>query len=47
MMQVVGHPDTQLCELQGFDHGQMAEPAHALLLRFLRKAGANQDERRK
>lgn len=47
MMQVVGHPNKQLCELQGFDHGQMAEPAHALLLRFLRKAGANQDERRK
>ena len=38
MMQVVGHPDTKLLELDGFNHGQMAEPAHALLLRFLKRA---------
>ncbi len=37
MMQVVGHPDTELCELDGFNHGQMAEPAHPLLLRFVKK----------
>jgi acetyl esterase/lipase len=37
MMQVVGHPDTELFELEGFNHGQMAEPAHPLLLRFVRK----------
>jgi acetyl esterase/lipase len=37
MMQVVGHPDTELFELEGFNHGQMAKPAHPLLLRFVRK----------
>ena len=36
MMQLVGHPDTKLHELQGFNHGQMAEPAHPLLLRFVK-----------
>ena len=35
MMQVVGHPDTELRELDGFNHGQMAAPAHKLLLQFL------------
>ncbi len=37
MMQVVGHPDTELFELEGFNHGQMAAPAHPLLLRFVRR----------
>ncbi len=37
MMQVVGHPDTTLHELDGFNHGQMAAPAHHLLLRFVKK----------
>ena len=36
MMKLVGHPNTQLRELEGFDHGQMAEPAQLLLLRFLK-----------
>ncbi|EMI19753.1 lipase [Rhodopirellula maiorica SM1] len=36
MMQVAGHPNTKLYELDGFDHGQMAEPAFPLLLRFVR-----------
>jgi acetyl esterase/lipase len=36
MMKLLGHPDTELYELQGFNHGQMAEPAYPLLLRFLR-----------
>ena len=35
MMQVVGHPDTTILELDGYNHGQMAEPAHPLLLRFV------------
>jgi len=39
MMKEVGHPNTELCELGGFDHGQMAEPAHPLLLRFIKKYG--------
>lgn len=32
MMKVAGHKDTRLMELQGYDHGQMAEPAFPLLL---------------
>ena len=37
MMQVVEHPDTTLHELDGFNHGQMAEPAHPLLIRFVKR----------
>jgi acetyl esterase/lipase len=37
MMQVVEHPDTTLYELDGYNHGQMAEPAHPLLLRFVKR----------
>ena len=39
MMKVAGHADTQLMELDGYNHGQMAEPAHPLLLRFIRRIG--------
>ena len=39
MMRVAGHADTQLMELDGYNHGQMAEPAHPLLLRFIRRIG--------
>ena len=37
MMKVVGHKDTTIFELDGYNHGQMAEPAHPLLLRFVRR----------
>jgi acetyl esterase/lipase len=37
MMKEVGHTNTELCELGGFNHGQMAEPAHPLLIRFVRQ----------
>lgn len=37
MMQIVGHPDTELYELEGFNHGQMMEPAHPLLVRFVER----------
>ncbi len=40
MMKEVGHPSTRLHELEGFDHGQMAEPAHGLLVRFVRTVSA-------
>lgn len=40
MMQVIGHTETELFELEGFDHGQMAQPAHELLLRFIRNHDA-------
>ncbi|MCA9109048.1 MAG: alpha/beta hydrolase [Planctomycetaceae bacterium] len=36
MMQEVGHPSTELYELEGYNHGQMAEPAHPLLVRFVK-----------
>ena len=37
MMQVVEHPRTELHELEGFNHGQMADPAHHLLLKFVKQ----------
>ena len=37
MMQVVGHPDTKIMELDGYNHGQMAGPAHPLMLRFIQR----------
>ena len=37
MMQVVEHSDCELLELDGFDHGGMVNPAHALLLDFVRR----------
>lgn len=37
MMQVVGHPDCTLRELDGFDHGGMPEPAFPLLLDFMKR----------
>lgn len=44
MMQVVGHPDTELFELDGFNHGQMAEPAHPLMLRFMKRITSQQSK---
>ncbi|MEM8946439.1 MAG: alpha/beta hydrolase [Planctomycetota bacterium] len=35
MMKEVGHTSTELYELEGFNHGQMDEPAHPLLLKFV------------
>ncbi|MCA9063245.1 MAG: alpha/beta hydrolase [Planctomycetaceae bacterium] len=37
MLKVAGHPDVTLYELDGYNHGQMADPAHPLLLRFLKR----------
>jgi len=37
MMKLAGHADTELCELQGFDHRQMPEPAYPLLVRFVHR----------
>ncbi len=36
MMKLVGHADTTLHEMGGFDHGKMPEPAFPLLLRFMK-----------
>nr|MCU0706150.1 alpha/beta hydrolase [Fimbriiglobus sp.] len=37
MMKEVGHKDVELLELQGYDHGGMAEPAFPLLLKFVKE----------
>lgn len=36
MLKEVGHPKVQLLELQGYDHGGMAEPGFPLLVQFMR-----------
>lgn len=35
MMKVSGHQKIELMELDGYDHGAMAQPAHPLLLKFI------------
>ncbi len=37
MLKVAGHTNVALMELDGYNHGQMAKPAHPLLLRFMKK----------
>ncbi|MEM6749294.1 MAG: alpha/beta hydrolase [Planctomycetota bacterium] len=41
MAQVVEHPDTEIFELEGCDHGQMVSPAFPLLLRFIERVSAD------
>lgn len=45
MMQVAGHTQTELYELDGHNHGQMVEPSHPLLLRFIRRVLSQQQNR--
>lgn len=40
MLKEVGHPNVQLLELQGFDHGGMIDPGMPLLLEFVRGASS-------
>ena len=44
MMKVAGHTRTTLYELDGFNHGQMAEPAFPLLVRFVKEISAEKDK---
>ncbi|MEJ7594507.1 MAG: hypothetical protein WKF77_23480 [Planctomycetaceae bacterium] len=37
MLKIVEHPDDTLHEMDGFDHGGMADPAFPLLLKFLNR----------
>lgn len=37
MMKIAGHKDTRLLELQGYDHGGMAQPAFPLLLKEVKR----------
>ncbi len=43
MMKVAGHTQTDIKELQGYNHGQMAGPAFPLLLRFISQVEKTQD----
>ena len=45
MLQVVGHPDAKLFELEGYNHGQMAGPAFPLLVRFAKRISSDIDSR--
>ena len=36
MLKEVGHTNVELLELQGYDHGGMAEPGFPLLLQFVK-----------
>lgn len=37
MLRLNGHKDVTFFELDGFDHGDMAEPGHLILLKYIRK----------
>lgn len=37
MLKEVGHPDVQLLEFQGYDHGGMPAPGFPVMLRFIRE----------
>ena len=37
MLKLCGHPDVSLYELDGYDHGAMAEPAHHILKAHIRR----------
>lgn len=37
MMKVAGHEQSELMELDGFNHGAMGTPAHSLLLNFVKR----------
>ena len=36
MLKVSGHKAVELYEIGGYNHGEMAEPAHAILLKHVR-----------
>ena len=37
MLKVAGHPNAEILELSGFDHGGMASPAFPHLLKFVKR----------
>jgi acetyl esterase/lipase len=43
MLKECGHKNVELFELDGYNHGQMAEPAHPLLLRFVQRVVREQE----
>ncbi|MEI8340520.1 MAG: alpha/beta hydrolase [Verrucomicrobiota bacterium] len=42
MMKLAGHPDTQLIELPGLDHGGMTPPSYPILLKFISRISGTQ-----
>ena len=44
MFREVKHPDAELLELQGYDHGGMAEPGFPLLVRFVDRVVRGEQE---
>lgn len=47
MMQLIGHKNTSLYELDGFDHGGMPEPAFPLLLRLIKSEFKDKNEQKR
>ena len=43
MMKLVGHPHTRIYELQGYNHGNMAQPAHHILLESIKEIRAKKE----
>lgn len=43
MMKIAGHPNVQLLEFQGYDHGEMPLAGFPVLLRFVREQSARVD----
>lgn len=37
MLKVIGHPDVHIYELQGYDHGSMADPAVPILISHIKR----------
>ena len=37
MLQIIGHPNVELYELEGYNHGDMALQAHHILLKYISK----------
>ena len=37
MLKSIGHPYVELYELEGYNHGDMAKPAHYILLKSISK----------
>jgi acetyl esterase/lipase len=42
MMKVAGHQESELYELDGFNHSRMGEPAHSLMLDFVKRIAKSQ-----
>jgi len=46
MLKEVGHPNVQILEFQGYDHGGMSAPGFPVLVRFMRERSKQIDEKK-